>query len=64
VPNRGVRERIEGAEGVCNPIGRTRISNNQSPQSFQELNFQPKSSQGRPMAPAAYVAEDSLDWPH
>jgi hypothetical protein len=29
--NRGVRERIEGAEGVCNPIGIIAISNNQDP---------------------------------
>jgi hypothetical protein len=27
-PNGGVRERTEGAEGVCNPIGRTTISTN------------------------------------
>jgi hypothetical protein len=31
VPNRGVRERTGGAEGVCNPIGRTTISTNQNP---------------------------------
>jgi hypothetical protein len=29
VPNGGVRERTEGAEGVFNPIGRTTISTNQ-----------------------------------
>jgi len=28
--NGGVRERTEDAEGVCNPIGRTTISNNQT----------------------------------
>jgi hypothetical protein len=28
-PNRGVRGRTEGAEGVYNPIGRTTISTNQ-----------------------------------
>jgi hypothetical protein len=33
IPNRGVRERTEGAEGVCNPVVRTTISNNQTPQS-------------------------------
>jgi hypothetical protein len=27
--NRGVRERTEEAEGICNPIGRTTISTNQ-----------------------------------
>jgi hypothetical protein len=31
VPNRGVREGTEGVEGVCNPIGRTTISTNQTP---------------------------------
>jgi hypothetical protein len=31
VPNRGVRERTEGVEGVCNPIGRTTVSTNQTP---------------------------------
>jgi hypothetical protein len=30
VPNGGVRERTEGAEGVYNPIGKTTISNNQT----------------------------------
>jgi hypothetical protein len=30
VPNRGVRERTEGVEGVCNPMGRTTISTNQN----------------------------------
>jgi hypothetical protein len=29
--NGGVRERTEGAEGVCNPIGRTTVSINQAP---------------------------------
>jgi len=62
-PNGGVRERTEGAEGVCNFIGRTTISANQSPQSSQGLNHQPKSIHGEgeePMAPAAYVAEDGI----
>jgi hypothetical protein len=30
VPNRGVRERTEGVEGVCNPTGRTTVSTNQT----------------------------------
>jgi hypothetical protein len=46
VPNGGVRERTEGAEGVCNPIGRTTISNNQKPQISQGLNHQPKHTRG------------------
>jgi hypothetical protein len=45
VPNGGVRERTEGAEGVCNPIGRT-VSTNQTTQSSQGLNQQPKSTHG------------------
>jgi len=37
VPNGGVRERIEGAEGVFNPIGRTTISTNKTPPPPAEL---------------------------
>ena len=44
VPNRGVRERTEGVEGVCNPIGRTTISTNQFPKSSQGLNHQQRSA--------------------
>jgi len=44
-PKGGVRKRTEGAEGVCNPIGRT-ISTNQTPQSSQGLNYQPKITHG------------------
>ena len=29
-PNEGIRRRTEGAEGICNPIGRTTISTNQT----------------------------------
>jgi hypothetical protein len=45
VPNGGARERIEGAEGLWNPIGRT-ISTNKSHQSSQELNHQTKNTHG------------------
>jgi hypothetical protein len=53
------------AEGVCNPIGRTTISTNQTPPpTSQGLNCQPKSNHwgwgGTPMAPAGYVVEDGL----
>jgi hypothetical protein len=44
IPNGGVRERTEGAEGVSNPLGRTTISINQLPQSSQGLNCQPNST--------------------
>jgi hypothetical protein len=46
VPNEGARERTQGAEGVCGPIGRTTIWTNQYPQSSQGLNHQPKSTHG------------------
>ena len=44
-PNGRDRGRTEGAEGVCNTIGRT-ISTNQTTQSSQGLNHQPKSIHG------------------
>jgi hypothetical protein len=45
-PSGGVRGRTEGVEGVYNPIGRITISTNQTPQSSQGLNHQPKSTHG------------------
>jgi hypothetical protein len=45
-PNGYVRAMTEGAGEVCNPTGRTTISTNQSPQSSQGLNHQPKSTYG------------------
>ena len=42
----GDRERIEGAEGVWDSIGRTTKSTNQTPQSSQGVNYQPKSTHG------------------
>jgi hypothetical protein len=41
--NGRVRKKTEGAEGDCNPIGRTIISANLTPQSSQRLKHQPKS---------------------
>jgi hypothetical protein len=46
VPNGRVRERTEGAEGVCYSIERTTTSINKTPQSSQGLNHQPKSTHG------------------
>jgi hypothetical protein len=49
VPNGGVRERTEGIERVCNPIGRTTISTNQASlhlQTSQKLNHLPKGTLG------------------
>ena len=59
-PNGRVRGRIEGAEGNCNPIGRTTVSSNHIPQSSQGLNQQSKSHES--MAPGTHVAEDCLIW--
>jgi hypothetical protein len=44
-PNGVARERTQGAEGVCSPIGRT-ILTNQYTQSYQGLNHQPKCTHG------------------
>jgi hypothetical protein len=46
VPNIGVKERTQGVEGVCNPIGRTTISTKQTPKSFQGLRHQQRSTHG------------------
>jgi hypothetical protein len=46
VPNRGIREGTEGVEGVCNPIGRTTISTNYTPQNSQRLSHQQRSTRG------------------
>lgn len=46
VHNRGVRERTERAEEVCNPIGRKTVSTSQMPQSSQGLNHHPKNTKG------------------
>jgi hypothetical protein len=46
VPNGGARERTEGAEGVCSPIGGTTTWTNQIPQSSQGLSHQPKKTHG------------------
>jgi hypothetical protein len=56
VQNGGARERTQGAEGVCSPIGRIIISTNQYPQSSQGIRVHLEG----PMAPAANVAEDGL----
>ena len=60
-PNGEMRARTAGAERVSTLTGRTTISTNQtSPQSFQGLNHQPKSTQGVPTALSGYVTEDCL----
>jgi hypothetical protein len=63
-PNGKVWARTVGADGVCNLIGITKISTNQTPRSSHGVNYQPKSTQGVPTAPAGYVAEDCFIWYH
>jgi len=65
-PNEGAKERREGIEGVCNPIVRTTVSTNQTLSPAPEV---PRTKPPtrihieRPMAPAAYVAEDVREGP-
>ena len=56
----GVRERTKGAAGVCNSIGRTAMSTNQTPQSSQELKHQPKSTHGETHGSSCICTEDGL----
>jgi hypothetical protein len=62
VPNGGVRERTEVAEGVCSPIGGTTISTNQTLLSSQALNHKPKSTHGRTHGSSCtmYLNEDVI----
>jgi len=55
-----LRERIEGAEGVCNLIGRTTISTSQTPQSSQGLNHQTERTHG---VTGSYSCTCSRRWP-
>jgi hypothetical protein len=55
-----VREKIEGAEGDRNPIGRTIASTNWTPQSTQRLSCQPRSIYG--LVCGTHVVEDCLVW--
>jgi hypothetical protein len=48
-PHGGARESIQGAKGVCNPIGGKTILINEYPHTHPELRFL-----------AAYVSEDGL----
>jgi hypothetical protein len=44
--NGGARESTQGVEGIWNPIGRKSTWTSQYPQSFLELNHQPKKTHG------------------
>jgi len=62
-PTGGVRERTDGAKGICNPIGRTTISTNQNTQSFWGTKPPTKGyTWGGPIALATYIAEDDIVW--
>ena len=60
VPITQERERPEGAERVCNLIGRTTVSNNYTPRASKDLTTNKRVHMERPMAPAAYLAEEGL----
>jgi hypothetical protein len=59
VPSGGARERSQGAQGVCSPIGGTTIWTNHYPQNAQGVNNQRVHMVGL-MAPASYIAEHGL----
>jgi hypothetical protein len=58
-PGQGADRGTGGAEGDCNPIGRTK-SACQTTQCSQSLDHQPRSVQDGSMTPDTYVAEDGL----
>jgi hypothetical protein len=58
-----VRGRIEGAEGVYNPIGRTKISTNQMPPQLPGTKLPTKSYTGGDLwLKLEYVAKGGLIW--
>ena len=61
VPDGGVEEGTEGAEGVYNPMKGATVSTGQIPQSFQGLDHQPKNTHGGTHVPSQYVAEALWD---
>jgi hypothetical protein len=62
IPNGGVRERTEGDDVVCNPIGRTTVSTNQIPQSSQGLNYQTKGMHERSHGSSCIYSRGWLCW--
>ena len=61
-PNGGVKERTEGAEGVCNPIERTTASTNQTHQSSQGLTTNQRVHMEELMTPDIHIEEDGPVW--
>ena len=60
--NGGVRERTEGAGGVCNTIGRTTILTSQTPTELPGTKPLTRVHTEGPMAAAAHIAMDGLIW--
>ena len=60
VPDDGVGEGTEGAEGVYSPMGRATVSPARSPGDPRDWTTNQRIHIEGPMAPAAYVAEDGL----
>jgi len=60
-PMEELEGKTEGAEGVCDPIGRSAMSTNQTPQSSQGLNHQPKSTHG---GTQGSISICSRGWPY
>jgi hypothetical protein len=62
VPNEGIGEGTEGTEGVCSPMGGATVSTGQTPPPPAPGDWITNQRVYRegPMAPAIYVAEDSL----
>jgi hypothetical protein len=56
--NKKTPKHLKSTLKISNLIGRKIILTNWSPQSSQVLSHQPKSTQGVPMAPTGYVAEN------
>jgi hypothetical protein len=60
IPKGGVRERTEGPDEVCKPIGRTAISTNQTPSELPGTKTSTRVHMKVPMTPATHVAKDNL----
>ena len=56
IPNGGVKEMSEGTKGVCNPIGRTTISANQTPPTAELPGIKPPTKEYTWRYPCAGMA--------
>ena len=62
VTNEGVGGRTGGAEGVCSPMGRTKMSATQMPQDSQGLNHQPRGTHAKNVAEEGLVGHQWEEW--